>query len=369
MRDSILILYLTGYTFLIMAEKKTESETSLYRKYRPQAFSAVRGQEHIVSVLEAAVANDKVGHAYLFSGPRGTGKTSTARIFAQAVGTDPKDLYELDAASNNGVEDIRSILDGVSTHPFASKFKVYIIDEVHMLSKAAFNACLKTLEEPPPFVIFILATTELYKVPETVRSRCQTFEFKKPSRAALKTLATDIAKEEGATLAPGGAELVAMLGDGSYRDTLSILQKVLTVSSDKKLSEDEVAKVVGAPKGESVNAFLTALSGKNIEEALSVFHTCVKSGVEASLFLMLGISRIRGVLLLRYGGAKAKQSVIEQFGEEDTARLEALAGKDGAAINSAVLAECITAYLEMGRAPIPELPLELALYRLFTERQ
>jgi DNA polymerase III subunit gamma/tau len=339
------------------------SESSLYRKYRPQEFQAVRGQDHITSVLEAAITKAKLGHAYLFSGSRGTGKTSTARIFAKAIGTDPRDLYELDAASNNGVEDIRQILDGVSTHPFGSEYKVYIIDEVHMLSKAAFNAFLKTLEEPPAYVVFILATTELEKVPETIRSRCQVFEFKKPTREILKTLIRDVAKKEGADIEPSGAELIAMMGDGSYRDTLSILQKVLTLSSDKTLTEEEVAQVVGAPKSASVHAFIGALAGKDIEGALSAMSQCLDGGVDPKLFAQLVIAKLRGVLLLRFGGKDMRAKVADQFGEEDAALLQTLSGTEGAALNSQVLSEFLGAYVEMARAPMPALSLELAVYR------
>lgn len=339
------------------------SEASLYRKYRPQAFKAVRGQDHITAVLEAAIKKDKLGHAYLFSGGRGTGKTSTARIFAKAIGTDPRDLYELDAASNNSVEDIRQVLDGISTHPFGSDYKVYIIDEVHMLSKAAFNAFLKTLEEPPQFVIFILATTELEKVPETIRSRCQVFEFKKPTHAILKELVIDVAKDEGASLAPSGAELVAMMGEGSYRDTLSILQKVLTLSADKKLSDEEVAKVVGAPRSASINGFLEALAQKDTQRALRLLSECLDGGADPKLFAQLVIAKLRAVLLLRFGGADMHERVSGQFGEDDAKLLGELSGKEGAALNSALLAEMLGAYADMSRAPMPALSLELAVYR------
>src|SRR6478609_6601729 len=162
-----------------------KSEGVLYRKYRPQTFNDVIGQEHIVKVLKGAVELGNISHAYLFSGSRGTGKTSMARILARAIGTSANDLTELDAASNRGIDDMREIRDSVNTLPFESKYKVYIIDEVHMLTKDAWNAFLKTLEEPPAHVVFILATTELEKVPETVQSRCQVFTFKRPTREGL----------------------------------------------------------------------------------------------------------------------------------------------------------------------------------------
>jgi DNA polymerase-3 subunit gamma/tau len=167
---------------------KDETSLALYRKYRPKNFDEVLGQDHVVSVLESSVKTNKVSHAYLFAGTRGLGKTSIARIFASTIGTSKNDIYEIDAASNTSVEDIRNLNDSVFTLPFESKYKVYILDEVHMLSKSASNALLKTLEEPPAHVVFILATTETHKIPETVLSRCETYTFKKPSQEVLKKL-------------------------------------------------------------------------------------------------------------------------------------------------------------------------------------
>src|SRR3989338_1191298 len=167
---------------------------SLYRTYRPATFAEVVGQEQVTKPLEEAAKSKKIGHAYLFAGSRGLGKTSVARIFASAIGCGENVLYEIDAASNNSVEDIRTLTEGVYTLPFASSYKVYILDEVHMLSKGAWNAFLKTLEEPPSHAVFILATTELEKVPETVQSRCQVFEFKRPTRAVLAKMTAAVAK-------------------------------------------------------------------------------------------------------------------------------------------------------------------------------
>ncbi|MGC9602834.1 MAG: DNA polymerase III subunit gamma/tau [Minisyncoccia bacterium] len=344
-----------------------ERETlSLYRKYRPATFAEVRGQEDIVAVLEAAIAHKKIAHAYLFAGGRGTGKTSIARILAHTLGTSEEDIYEMDAASNRGIDEIRALREGVSTLPFNSTYKFYIIDEAHALTKDAWGALLKTLEEPPEHVIFVLATTEQDRVPETILSRCQVFNFKKPSHAVLKKLVLDIAKAEDAVIAPQAAELVALGGEGSFRDTLGILQKVLTISGDKKLSEDEVAKVVGAPSSQLVNDFLRALAQSQAGDAIALLSDAVASGVEPHVFVLLTIIKVRAVLLLRFA-PKMEGALKEQFGEDDLAYLKELAGTKGERLNSEVLAELIGALLEMPRSPMPQIPLELALYRLFGE--
>jgi len=339
---------------------------SLYRKYRPQGFKDVRGQEQVVSVLEAAIKNNKIAHAYLFAGGRGTGKTSMARILAHALGTAEEDIYEMDAASNRGIDEIRALREGVATLPFNSAYKFYIIDEAHALTKDAWGALLKTLEEPPDHAIFVLATTELDKVPETIISRCQVFGFTNPTHDILKKLVQDVAKKEGATMEPTAAELIALMGEGSFRDTLGILQKVLTLSSDEKLTEEEVAKVIGAPRSETVNEFLEMLALKDAGAAVATFHKALKGGASAEVFIMLAITKVRGVLLLRFQ-PKVETELLEQFGQDDLLYLKDLAGTKGAAINAEVLAQLITAYLETARAPIAEIPLELALYRLFPQ--
>jgi DNA polymerase-3 subunit gamma/tau len=343
------------------AETLERTPMALYRKYRPSEFDQVRGQGQVVSVLESAVTQGKLAHAYLFAGGRGTGKTSMARILARAVGTSEEDIYEIDAASNRQVDDARQLREGVSTLPFSSQYKFYILDEVHMFTKDAWNTLLKTLEEPPAHAIFVLATTELDKVPETIVSRCQVFAFAKPSHETLKKLVQDVAKKEGTSIEPAAAELVALMGEGSFRDTLGILQKVLTISSDEKLTEGEVAKVVGAPQSATVNDFLVALSTKDIAKTLGVFHEAIAAGVEPKIFALLAVAKARAVLLLRFA-PKLEVELTEQFGQDDIEVLKSLA-KEGAAINSAVLAELLSALIEIPRAPIPAIPLELALYR------
>ncbi len=335
---------------------------ALYRKYRPTSFDEIRGDQQVVEVLKAPVAQDKVAHAYLFAGSRGTGKTSMARILAHAVGTNDEDVYEIDAASNRQVDDARSLREGVATLPFSSRYKFYILDEVHMFTKDAWNTLLKTLEEPPAHAIFILATTELERVPETIVSRCQTFTFKKPSHETLKKLVQDIAKREGATLAPAGAELIALMGEGSFRDALGILQKVLTISPDKQLTEEEVGRVVGAPSGGTVNELLRAFAAKDCGRALEVLHRAVEGGIEPAVLALLAVTKVRAVLLLRFA-PKLEGELAGQFGDDDLVLLKKLAGKEGAAINAALLSELLGALIETSRAPIPQIPLELALYR------
>ena len=337
---------------------------SLYRAYRPQSFDEVAGQEQVTKPLSEAVKAGKIGHAYLFAGSRGLGKTSVARIFAKEIGCKERDLYEVDAASNNSVEDIRALTEGVYTLPFESPYKVYILDEVHMLSKAAWNAFLKTLEEPPSHAVFILATTELDRVPETVQSRCQVFEIKKPSRKGLAELVARVGKQEGYTLAPDAAELIAMLAEGSYRDALSVLQKALAASSDKKLSREEVEQATGAPKREQVHALIRALAAGERGKALTAIEQAAKSGADMKLFLELTLSALRATLLIRYA-PDLKADLSEELGADEFSALEAFAKEKG--ITHATLLAFLTAAERIRYAPIPALPLELAVLELFPQ--
>lgn len=335
---------------------------SLYRAYRPQSFKEVVGQAQVTGPLEEAIKTKKIGHAYLFSGSRGLGKTSVARIFAKDIGCAERDVYEIDAASNNSVEDIRALTEGVYTLPFESPYKVYILDEVHMLSKSAWNAFLKTLEEPPSHAVFILATTELERVPETVQSRCQVFEFKKPDRRALAQLCMTVAKKEGYTLAPDGAELIGMLAEGSYRDALSVLQKVLGASADGKLSREEVEKATGAPRRELVHALVAALAATDRAAALAAIEKAAKAGADMRLFLELVLEALRYVLLVRMA-PDMREELKKEIGSDEYAALEVFAKEKG--ITHQMLLAFLTASERIRHAPIPALPLELAVFELF----
>jgi len=349
--------------------KKSEKPAGVfYRKYRPQTFKDVIGQSHIVKVLEGAIKLGNISHAYLFSGLRGIGKTSLARILSREIGTSANDLIEMDAASNRGIDDVREIRESVNTLPFESRYKVYIIDEVHMLTRDAWNAFLKTLEEPPQHVIFILATTEIEKVPDTVISRCQTFSFKQPNQATLKDFAIAVAKLEGATLEPAAAELVALLGDGSFRDVHGILEKVLSstpstsfgTSKSKKITRDEIEQVTGAPKGELVNDILESLIEKDIEKGMKAIQRAGQANAEMKLLARLILERLRFLFLLRLK-VGMDEYISSQVSEDDFKLLQGLAAKAGPELTADVLLRFITAYEDSSRTSIPELALELAL--------
>jgi DNA polymerase-3 subunit gamma/tau len=345
-------------------------DLALYRKYRPKNFKEVLGQDHIVKVLESSVETNKVSHAYLFVGSRGTGKTSVARIFAKEIGVSENDMYEIDAASNRGIEDIRALRDGARVLPFDSKYKVYIIDEVHMLSKDAWGALLKTLEEPPKHVIFILATTEVHKVPETIVSRCQVFVFRKASDIASKNMILDVAKKEGFELDAGSAELMAILGDGSFRDSLGTLQKVLNFSVDSKgkkinkIIRADVEKITGAPKSVLVNDFISAIASKNLEEGILVVKKAATENLDMKLYTKLIIQKFRMAVILKYA-PKLEKEMAGDLGGEDLEFLKDLIKNDKEGLlRSKALSILLEAYSDIDKAFISELPLELALVKI-----
>jgi DNA polymerase-3 subunit gamma/tau len=342
-------------------------DLALYRKYRPKNFKEVFGQDNIVKILESSIETNKVSHAYLFIGSRGTGKTTVARIFANDIGVSINDLYEIDAASNRGIEDIKLLREGVRVSPFDSKYKVYIIDEVHMLSKDAWGALLKTLEEPPKHVIFILATTELHKVPETIISRCQVFTFKKPTEKVLKKILENVADKEGFELDIGSADLLAVLADGSFRDALGELQKVLNFSKGKKIKIEDVEKITGAPKTVLVNDFISSIAEKNLEKGISTIRKATESNLDMKLYFKLIIQKFRMAIILRYA-PKLKSEMTGDLSETDIEFLERLIEEDkNGMLRSGALSMLLESYENMDNAFIAELPLELALVKIISK--
>lgn len=344
---------------------KGKEETTLYRKYRPQKFSDVQGQDHVVDVLSKSIKNKKIAHAYLFSGSRGTGKTSVARIMARELGVSDKDLYEIDAASNRGIDDVRALREGVYAMPFESPYKFYIVDEAHMLTKEAWNAFLKTLEEPPAHVMFVLATTEREKIPETIQSRCEVYTFKQPTREMLVETVAGVAKKEGYALERSAAELLALLAEGSFRDALGILQKVLAVSDNKKVEVAEVEAVTGAPRGEVIRKILESFAKKDAPTALKAIGQAVSENMDARVLAKLLIHRMRVVLLMRYAPDIADQ-LAEELSEADLALAKSLVKEAG--VNSETLRALLEAYGRMAYAAVPHLPLELAVVEVCGER-
>jgi len=343
---------------------KETKHTTLYRQYRPSDWSEVRGQEQVVDVLEKAIKNKKIAHAYLFAGGRGTGKTSVARILARKLSVTDKDLYEMDAASNRGIDDIRELREGVYAMPFESPYKFYIIDEAHMLTKEAWNALLKTLEEPPAHVIFVLATTDRDKVPDTIQSRCEVYTFKQPTREILAQIVTDVAKKEGYSLERSAAELVALLAEGSFRDALSILQKVLTVSKDKKVDVAEVEEVSGAPRSELVRSILSAIAKKDANAALRAIRNSVEQNIDTRILMRLLIHRMRVVLLLRYAPDVA-ETLSKELSVQDLMLAKEISKEPG--VNSDTMRMLLDAHATSGYAALPHVPLELAVIDICTK--
>ena len=314
--------------------------TALYRKFRPLKFDEIVGQEHIVRTLKNELINDRVGHAYLFNGGRGTGKTSAAKILARAVNClNPKDgepcnecavckaalegsltdIVEMDAASNNSVEDVRAIRDEVNFLPTVAKYRVYIIDEVHMLSTGAFNALLKTLEEPPAHVKFILATTEPQKLPATILSRCQRFDFKKISNDNIEKRLNFVCEQSNIDITPEAKKLIAILAEGAMRDALSILERCM--QEEGKITEDLVKELVGIPKTESVNKITKSILQKNTEDALGTINEIITEGKDISNFLWEIIKYVKDILMV-----KTNQK-LTIYNDEDFTRLQELSEK------------------------------------------
>lgn len=296
------------------------SYTALYRKWRPRVFGDVKGQDHIVTTLQNQIRSERIGHAYLFCGTRGTGKTSVAKIFAKAVNCEhPEDgspcgecpscqqiqagtslnVVEIDAASNNGVENIREIRDQVQYPPTEGKYRVYIIDEVHMLSTGAFNALLKTLEEPPSYVIFILATTEVHKIPITVLSRCQRYDFRRITVDTIADRLKELTDAEGMAVEDRALRYVAKAGDGSMRDALSLLDQCAAFHYGETLTYENVLDVLGAVDNRVFRELFGALRNGQTKDCILRLEEMVIQGRELSRFVADFIWFLRNLLILK----------------------------------------------------------------------
>lgn len=296
------------------------SYIALYRKFRPAEFSEVKGQDHIVTTLQNQIKANRIGHAYLFCGTRGTGKTSIAKIFAKAVNCEnPVDgnpcgeclscraiasgssmnVIEIDAASNNGVDNIREIRENVAYSPTEGKYKVYIIDEVHMLSIGAFNALLKTLEEPPEYVIFILATTEAHKIPVTILSRCQRYDFKRITAETITERLQELMVRENVEVEEKALRYIAKAADGAMRDALSLLDQCIAFYLGKKLTYENVLEVLGALDTDVYSAMLRKIIRKDISGVMKEVETIVMRGKELSQFVTEFIQYLRNLLFVQ----------------------------------------------------------------------
>ena len=304
---------------------------ALYRKYRSQNFSQLVGQEVVARTLKQAVEQDKISHAYLFSGPRGTGKTSVAKIFAKAmncpnqVGGEPcnncyicqavtdgslEDVIEMDAASNNGVDEIRDIRDKSTYAPSIAQYKVYIIDEVHMLSTGAFNALLKTLEEPTPNVVFILATTELHKIPATILSRVQRFEFKSIKTQDIRDHIFQILEKEGIDYETEAVEIIARRAEGGMRDALSILDQALSLTQEATLTTAVSEEITGTISLSALDHYVAALAQKDVAGALQNLDLIFENGKSMTRFVVDLLQYLRDILIVQAGGENTHHSDV-----------------------------------------------------------
>lgn len=316
------------------------SYTALYRKFRPQEFKDVKGQDHIVTTLKNQIEADRIGHAYLFCGTRGTGKTTIAKIFARAVNCEhPIDgspcgecpsckavaagnsmnVIEIDAASNNGVESIREIREEVAYRPTEGRFKVYIIDEVHMLSIGAFNALLKTLEEPPSYVIFILATTEVHKIPVTILSRCQRYDFKRISMDTIGERLKELLAEEQIDAEEKAIRYIAKAADGAMRDALSLLDQCIAFYLGQTLTYDKVLEVLGAVDTEVFSDLLRKVLSQDISGVIAAVEQLIADGRELGQFVVDFTWYLRNLMLLK---SSDEMSEVLDMSTENLIRLK-----------------------------------------------
>ena len=331
---------------------------TLYRKYRPQKFSDVINQDDVVSLLRNSISEERISHAYIFAGSRGTGKTSVARILAKELGTTDDDLYEIDAASNRGIDDIRALRETIETLPFSSPKKVYLIDEAHMLTREAWNALLKTLEEPPKHVIFILATTELEKIPETIQSRCQICEFKKPTRVILSKVISKIAKKEGFEIEEESSDLISLIANGSFRDAIGALQKAMSSVASKVIKLIDTEKSLGTPRESLIEQFIISIGKKDVDGALKALKEAKENEMNMELFGRLTLEKVRDIILIKFSPTH-EENLAHRYSEERVKFIKECASSKEMHWNGEVLRKLLLAVMESEKSFIPELSLEL----------
>jgi DNA polymerase-3 subunit gamma/tau len=351
---------------------------ALYRKWRSQTFDEVVGQEHVIQTLRNALRDDRVAHAYLFAGPRGTGKTSIARILAKALNcTAPEaerpcdkcptcvaisegrmlDLIEIDAASNNSVDDVRDLREKVNFRPSEGRYKVYIIDEVHMLSMSAFNALLKTLEEPPPHARFMLATTEPHKIPATILSRCQRFDLRRIAVPEIVDHLQYIAKEEGFGAEAEALTAIARSAQGCMRDAISLLDQMLSYGN-ATVTFFQVQQALGAVSAQAVSSLVDALAERNIAAGLTLIQQLMSEGASLTEFCHQLIEHLRHVMVLQMTG---EQTFLAELPADTVQQMQRQAQQLPLATTLLAIKRFSAAVAELKNTHQPQLPLELAL--------